>query len=179
MHHEVIHLRNEVSRLQNIRGRPHLQILAVDMRDFERLFGESEELRLAWIKLIGNYKPNGVEALIRLFLAKSPRFWKILPDRQNVEVRGWFGGIRTHNEIHEYPLTEVAAEIYSYIAMIIACNLGRMGFSEDDEKFKLDAAFDIQDTKGIKGFLLNSFQIEANRRITNGPVTYHSICIQI
>ena len=178
--HEVVYLRDEVVRLRSTRGRPNIELVAVDIRDFKKLFVESEGLRDIFLKLLANHKPNGVEALIRLFLAKSPRFWKILPDRKHIEVKGWLGGIRTHGEIHEYPLSEVAAEIFSYIAGIIDGNLNRLGFADDaSAKFGLERYGTMEGCVGARSFLINSFKIEAERRMVCGPVTYHSVHVQI
>ena len=181
---EVICLRNEVSRLQNIRGRPHMEIESVDIRQFAELFDSSKELQSAWITLVGAHKPNGVEALLRIFLAKSPRFWKILQGRQNVEVKGFFGGIRTNGEIHEIPLALLAEELYTQLSVIIDKNVIKMGLAciDDEESDGHDFNDEYESKVSItheKTFLVNSLNTEARRRIVNGPVTYQSRRVQI
>jgi hypothetical protein len=172
-------LKSEVARLTLLRGRPPVEIHNVDMRDFTKEFAASEELRGQW-KTLSCKKRLGVYALVRLFMAKSPRFYKVLSDRRHVEVCGWFGSIRTFGEVHTYSLEEMADAIFSVLALEIESNLVKMGFSEEDyDKFNLDAAHNIPNPNSARLFMMNSMNLEVSRRRAKGPLTFREASINI
>ena len=164
-------LKDEVSRMSKIRGRPRISLESVDLRDFQKAFIASDDLRNSWRKLTANCQANGVGALLRIFLATSPRFWKIL-NKEQIEVKGWLAGIRTFGEIELHPIEAVANEIFMFLSYIVEDNV------EDPKKYQLDRFYD-----GVTGHtryvFLNALRAEVNRRRQAGPVTFNSVRVHI
>ena len=92
-------LREQIKQLQIQKGRPNIE-LAVDLEKFGKFFLKRKGLHRAWRELFNRRHENAVYALIRLFLACSPRFYKVLPCKRLVEVKGYLHDIRTSGEIH-------------------------------------------------------------------------------
>jgi len=109
-------LRQEVKRLRAIKGRKPVKIWNVNIRDFVQRFIKDPLLIAAWSKLSQGRLQNAVPALVKVFLACVPRFWKIAPCFKLVEVCGNFVDIRTNGEIHVVEMTELAQAIYYALA---------------------------------------------------------------
>lgn len=166
--------------LKKRRGRKPVELKAVDIRDFALEF-EKKPLQALWRTLYDTNKWDCVRPLLRLFLAHSPRFWKVCDDKQHIEVIGWFGDIRTHGEIHIVAAEDFVNFLFNELANIIQDNLPKMGYCSDDTQkhFKLGEYMDMEcrNLRHAKAFLLYSFSQEFSRR--TGMVRYRRQAVRL
>ena len=174
-------LKEEVARLSKVRGRPVIKFENVSIDDFWKEFMRNELWKTAWRRLYGSRKQNAVPALVRLFLAVSPRFWKLQPCRQLVEVCGWLGEVRTHGEIHCIGVGDLGAAMSNYLGDSVETYLFELGFTEQDAtKLKLDEYCNMSDSdRQCIAFCRNSLITEARRRKDNGPIRFRSVEVDL
>ena len=174
-------LKAEVARLTKVRGRPETKFEHTSLDDFFKTFVSNELYIAAWKRLFGNRKQNAIPALFRLFLAVSPRFFKLQPCRKLVEICGWFGSIRTNNEIHCHTVGEFGQAVMIHLADSVEDYLVELGFKETDAKaMKLEEITQMSevDRRHIC-FIRNSLMYEARRRLKGLPIKFNSVKIDL
>jgi hypothetical protein len=172
---EVVFLRNEVATLKRGRGRKPIKVEYVDMREFAKSF-ETEYTQNLWRKLWTN-KGDCVSPLLKLFLAMSPRFWKLKEDKQHIELNGYFGDIRTHRNVETVHINEFVHSVLYQLAVTINTNLWNMGYQTDETQvhFKLDDYMDISESRfhSMKYLVLNALSAELQRRADGTTTVRH------
>ena len=174
-------LKEEIARLSKVRGRPQIRFSYVRLDDFFEKFMKNELWITAWRRLYSGRRQNAVPALFRLFLAVSPRFFRLLPCRKLVEVCGFFGQLRTQKEIHVYTVGEFGAAVMIHLADGIDSYMDELGFKDSDiVKLKLAYFSGLADTdKKCASFARNSLMFEASRRLNDGPIKLNSVEVDI
>ena len=157
-------------------GHCRLKLEYDDWREFHKELLSDKSLQLAWEKLFAGQKRDGIEAMIVLYLAKSKRFWKISQCKQFVEVKGYFGSIRTFNKTQTLEMGDFASCLYSELAYYLEDNLVDLGYKDESrfaKAFHLDKMIQVDsDNKHATCFVRDALYNEVRRRRKGGPVTY-------
>ena len=177
-------LRDEVKRLRAIKGRKPVKIWNVNIRDFVQRFPKDPLLVAAWAKLSQGRLQNAVPAMMKLFLASVPRFWKIAPCFKLVEVCGNFETIRTGGEIHVVEMGELAAAIYYVLAAdVVEDNMEQLDIrrtESNEEKLRLEFYKDhVHRDKKALAFFRNALIDEIRRRRDHKPVKFNSVEVDL
>ena len=178
------HLRAEVKRLTAIKGRKPVKIWNVNIREFANRFPKDPLLVAAWSKLSQGRLQNAVPALVKLFLASVPRFWKIAPCFKLVEVCGNFEEIRTEGEIHVVEMSELAQAIYFVMAdNIIDSNMNVLDIRRSEsnlEKLRMEFyTYGVGNDKKAIAFFRNALIDEVRRRRDHKPVKMGSVEVDL
>jgi len=175
-------LKTEVKRLSSIKGRKPVKIWNVQIREYAKEFPKNQLLVAAWKRLYQGNLKNGVPALLKIFLATVPRFYKIAPCFKLVEVCGHFEEIRTGGEIHVVEIAGLAQALYYCMISIIEDNLELFNLARNDFVLKqLRAEFyaHIGDNKSAVAFVRNALIDEVRRRRDGKPVKMNSVEIHL
>ena len=178
---ENIALKSQIERLTKTRGRPEIKIKSVNIDKFFTEFRQNKRYITAWRRLFGNKKQNAIKALFRLFLAVSPRFFKLSSCKKMVEVCGFFSEIQTQNEIHCYDVGDLGYACIYYFADSVEDYASELGFTDNDVSdmgiskiLKMNS-----DNKSHTAFVRNSLIYETMRRANGLPVKLNSVEIDI
>jgi len=175
----VPELEKEISRLKLLKGRERIVLHDVDTREFVKAFANSKKLQKIWKLLFASRKPNAVPALIVLFLSQVPRFYRISQCKQFVEVKGYFGIIRTFGQIYNIRIGELAQCLFFVFANAIEDHIEQLGYKNDDlDRFRVERCQNLtDDNRASISFIRNTLINEARRRSHNGPIQFHNITI--
>ena len=174
-------LKSQIEQLTKTRGRPQIKIKNVNIEKFFKTFMQNKRYIAAWKILFGNKKQNAIPALFRLFLAVSPRFFKLQPCKKMIEIRGYFGEIQTKNEIHCYPVNDFGYAVFIYLADSVEDYIEDLGYTRSDvSAMNIPKILKMnQDNRNHTAFVRNSVIYETMRRANGLPVKLNSVEIDI
>ena len=174
-------LKEEIARLIKVRGRPEVKFSNVNIETFFKNFLKNELYKASWKTLFGNRKENAIPALFRLFLAVSPRFYKLTNCRKMVEICGFFSEIQTKNEIHVHDVGDFGYACMYYLADSVEDYSNELGLSNSDL-----SAMNISKILKMNGknrahtaFIRNSLMYETTRKAKGLPIKFNNVKIDI
>ena len=177
---QIDELQIKLSKIMD--GQCRIELEHVDIRWFHKEILNDKKLLEAWKKLFASQMKDGVEAMIVLFLAKSKRFWKISQCKNYVDIKGFFGCIRTKGQIHTVTIAEFASCMYQEFADFIDTYLPELGY-KDGKEFELEKLMrmksDCSDCKFAIRFVRNALYNEVRRRRKKAPVQYKNIFLNL
>ena len=180
LENKIEELEIKISKMAD--GQCRVELHDVDIRQFHEEILKDTKLLESWQKLFASQKKDGVEAMIVLFLAKSKRFWKMSQCKNYVDIKGFFGCIRTHGQINTVAIEEFASCMYQEFADFIDTYLAELGY-EDDDEFGLDKFMrmdnECTDCKFAIRFVRNALYNEVRRRRKNEQVQYKNIFLNL